>query len=228
MACLLSNKLLEFFPSNKTLETTIVRTNRFIEENLFDKDSGLYYITSERTGLPLKQYSLMSDAIRLWQRENSLHIVNGSISSAVSFGESIKVDLHLHNPGNVNYSIYIDGEEIKSFNTTSSESYVSINLNLKTDANIGYSEINIQLKILSGIMDERPSLRIKIGSDRRLPQGLVYLIALGILVGIVVVVRYPPRNLEELLSRLSAISAIEEDSGEQPTSESSPNQETSK
>jgi hypothetical protein len=228
LACLLSNKLLKFFPANKTLETTLVRTNRFIEENLFDKSSGLYYITSERTGLPLTQYTLMSDVIRLWQRENSLHIINGSMLSEVSFGEKIKIDLHLYNPDNLNYTIFIEGEEVKSLNFTSSDSHHTVYLNLKDDARIGYSDIQMHLKVLSGIIDQSDSLTIKIGSDRRLPQGLVYLIALGILVGIVIVVRYPPRNLEELLTRISAISAIEEDSGESSVSEPSPNKETSK
>ncbi|PWI47211.1 hypothetical protein CEE45_12990 [Candidatus Heimdallarchaeota archaeon B3_Heim] len=228
MACLLSSKLGKFFPSNKTIETTLVRTNRFIEENLLEKNTGLYYITSERSGLPLTQHSLMSDAVRLWQRGNSLHIVNGSISSEVSIGEKIKIDFHMYNPNDQNYTLYVVGDEIDPFNTTTTDSHLSNILNLKDNAKLGYFNVKVQIKILSGIVDQTTALNVRIGSDRRLPQGLVYLIALGILVGIVVVVRYPPRNLEELLARLSSISAIEEESGGSHEGQSLPNEETSK
>ncbi len=210
LACLLSSKLLKFFPTNETMKTTLVRTNRFIEENLRNKESGLYYITCERSGIPLMQHSFQTDALRFWQRVNSLHIINGSVRSEVSIGEQVKLDLYLQNSANLNYSIFITGDEIVPFNQTSSDSSLSLLLNLKSNAEIGYSEIDVSIKLLSGEIDQS-SFQIKIGSDRRLPQGLVYIIALGLLAGIVVVVRYPPKNLGEFLTRLTTISAVEEE-----------------
>jgi len=214
LACLLSSKLSRFFPTNETIKATLVRTNRFIEENLLNRDSGVYYITCERTGLPLSEHSLMSDTIRLFQRSNSLHIINGSISSKVSVGEKIKLDLHLSNQDNLNYTVFIEGSKIKPFNLTSTDSYLSIHLDLKDNVEIGFTDVIIKLKILSGTLDQQNSLEVQIGSDRRLPQGLVYLIALGLLVGIVIVVRYPPKKVEEFLVRLSSIGTVEEAKGE--------------
>lgn len=214
LACLLSSKLCKFYPTNETIKTTLVRTNRFIEENLLNENSGLYYITCERSGSPLIQHSLQTDTIRLWQRVNSLHIINGSISSEISIGDKIEIDLYLNNKENLNYSIFINGDEVESYNQTSTDSHLSLLLNLKSNAEIGYSDIDITIKVLSGTIDQ-DSVQIRIGSDRRLPQGLVYLIALGLLAGIVVVVRYPPKNIGEILTRLSTISAVEEEADTQ-------------
>ena len=114
------------------------------------------------------------------------------------------------NVDNLNYTLLIEGEEIETFNQTSSDSHLSLLLDLKDNAEIGYSNLNIQIRVLSGIIDYQDSIDIRIGSDRRLPQGLVYLVAVGILVGIVVIIRYPPKYLVEVLTRITSISVIDE------------------
>jgi len=109
----------------------------------------------------------------------------------------------------------VTGDEINSFNMTTQEFDINLEIPLKKNAEIGLTTINIEIRIMNEIIDESPSIEITIGSDRRLPQGLVYLIALGILVVMVIIARYPPKALEDLLVRLSTISLSEEEKKEE-------------
>lgn len=212
LACLLASNLLQHFPSNISIMSNYVLTNRFIENLLSSNIQFKYHISCDRDGgNRLNRFTLESNLIRLWQRVNSLHLVNGSLPQRVSIGEKINIDLSLSNPHNLNYTVFVTGDEINSFNLSSQNSHLNLQIPLKKNAGIGYTTIKIEIKVMNEIIDKSSSIEITIGSDRRLPQGFVYLIALGILVIMVILARYPPKALEDLLIRLSTISLSEKE-----------------
>ncbi|MFX0181821.1 MAG: hypothetical protein ACFE95_01965 [Candidatus Hodarchaeota archaeon] len=211
LACLLASKLARYIPANDTIESVYVLSNLFIEKYLQSSDELKYYISCDRDGDPLSLVTLESNIIRLWQRTNSLHIINGTIPESVSIGEKIQLELNVANPSNLTYNITVNGDQIEPYNQTTSDSHVSITLSLKKNAEIGETSIFVNFRVLNEIVDKSGSISMRIGSDRRLPQGLVYIVALGILVAMVVVARYPPKSLEDFLARLSSLSLSEEE-----------------
>jgi hypothetical protein len=226
LACLLASKLAQYFPANDTIESVYVLSNLFIEKHLQSIDTFNYFISCDRDGDPLTLLTLYSNIMRLWQRANSLHINNGKTPQFVSIGEEIKLELEVANPSNLTYDLTVTGDEIDPYNQTISGTNVTITLSLRRNARIGDSSISVTLKVLNEIIDESGPISITIGSDRRWPQGLVYIIALGILVAMAVIARYPPKSLEEFLARLSSLSLSEEEQQEiigteEPTEESS-------
>ena len=155
--------------------------------------------------------------MRLWQRSNTLHLINGTYVKEVSIGEKIQIDLFLDNPDNLTYEVTVKGDEIDTFSLNSSRTQISLPIKLKKNAEIGSSEIEVEIKVSNELIDTSDSLSIEIGSGRQPPQSLVYLVALGILVGMVIIARYPPKGLEDLISRLASIGVTEE---EPPTEDS--------
>ncbi|MFX0122562.1 MAG: hypothetical protein ACFFAE_02935 [Candidatus Hodarchaeota archaeon] len=199
LACLLASRLCRYFPTNSTIKSIYVLSNIFMEQYLKQVGTFTYYISCSTDGYPLTTpITLESNLIRLWQRINTLHIIDGTYSSSVSIGEKIQIDLNLANPDNITYGVMISGDEIDPYNLTTSESNPSLTVSLRKNANIGRTEINIGIQVLNKTIDKTESLSLLIGSDRRLPQGLVYLVALGILACMVIIARYPPQNLEDL------------------------------
>lgn len=219
LACLLASRLCRYYPTNEAIKSIYVLSNSYIDQYLQASDKFQYYISCDSDGDPLlTPLTLESNLLRLWQRSNTLHIINGSYVDQVSIGEKIQIDLNLDNPDNLTYEVTVTGDEIDTFTLNSSETQISLPIQLKKNAEIGSSEIEIEIKVSNELIDTSDSLSIKIGSDRRLPQGLIYLVALGILVGMVVIARYPPKGLEDLISRLASIGVTEED---QPPSDDS-------
>ena len=219
LGCLLASRLSKNFPNNASFKSVYVLTNNIIEEYLYSSGKSMYYISCDRDGDPLELHSLDSNLIRLWQRVNSLHIINGTYPQKVSIGgDKIQIILNLDNPDNFNFTIEVKGEEIDPFNKTTSDTQVTLQIPLKRNADIGPTSIHVKIKVLKNTIDTSDSLSITIGSDRRLPQGLVYLVALGILVCIVVIARYPPKNLEEFLARLASIGITEKEPPESDNS----------
>ncbi|MFX0172816.1 MAG: hypothetical protein ACFE9L_12940 [Candidatus Hodarchaeota archaeon] len=214
LACLLASKLAQFFPANDTIESIYVLTNLFIEKYLQSEDKFNYFISCDRDGDPLALVTLYSNIMRLWQQANSLHIINGTTPQFVSIGEEIKLKLNVVNPSNLAYNLTVTGDEIDSYNQTTSDTHITVTLSLRRNARIGGSSIFVNLKLFNEIIDESGPISITIGSDRRWPQGLVYIIALGILVAMAVIARYPPKSLEEFLARLSSLSLSEEEQQE--------------
>ncbi|MFX0016349.1 MAG: hypothetical protein ACFE98_17285 [Candidatus Hermodarchaeota archaeon] len=213
LACLLASRLCRYFPTNEAMKSIYILSDTFIDRYLKSSDEFKYFISCDRDGDPLsKPLTLDSNLIRLWQRSNTLHIVNGTYIDKVSIGEKIQIDLSLANPDNITYQILVTGDEIIPFNLTTSDSDLSVLITLKNNARIGNTHININVKVLNKQIDKTNPLLLKIGSDRRLPQGLVYLVALGILVCLVVLARYPPKNIEDILARLASIGVSEEPS----------------
>lgn len=218
LACFLSSRLLRYFPTNTTIKSIYVLSNIFMEQYLKNTDTYSYYISCSTDGNPLlTPFTLESNLIRLWQRINTLHLIDGTYSSSVSIGENVQIDLNLANPDNLTYGIIITGDEIEPYNLTTSESNPSPTISLRKNAEIGKTEINIDIQVLNKTTDKVDSLSLQIGSDRRIPQGLVYLVALGILVCMVVIARYPPKELEEFISRLASIGVTEEQPSEDST-----------
>ncbi|MHA2245976.1 MAG: hypothetical protein ACXADY_13520 [Candidatus Hodarchaeales archaeon] len=209
LVCLLASRLNKYIPNDASFKSIYVHTNNKIEEFLYSSAKSMYYVSCDRDGDPLELHSLDSNLIRLWQRANSLHIINGTYPHEVSIGNKIQIILNLDNPDNFNYTIEVKGEEIDTFNITKSDTQVTLQIPLKRNADIGSTSIYVKIKVSEFIIDKSDSLSIIIGSDRRLPQGLVYLVALGILVCMVVIARYPPKNLEDLLARLASIGISE-------------------
>ena len=92
-------------------------------------------------------------------------------------------------------------------------------VSLKKNAEIGRTTIRITIKVLNKAIDRVDHLSLQIGSDRRLPQGLIYLVALGILVCMLIIARYPPPNLEDIITRLSSF-GMETETSSDDSSES--------
>jgi hypothetical protein len=211
LASLLSSRLCRYFPTNSSILSIYVLSNIYIEQYHKQVGTSNYYISCSTDGFPLTTpFTLESNLIRLWQRINSLHLINGTYDSSVSIGEKIPIVLNTANPDNLTYEIIVYGEEIEPYNLTTSESNPSIMVSLKKNAEIGKTTIYIAIKVLNKTMD-RTDFSLQIGSDRRLPQGLVYLVALGILVCMVIIARYPPHNLEDLFTRLTSIGMEDEE-----------------
>ncbi len=221
LGCLLASRLSKYFPNNASFKSIYVLTNNITEKFLYSSGKSMYYISCDRDGDPLELHSLESNLIRLWQRVNSLHIINGTYPQEVSIGDKIQIILNLDNPDNFNFIIEVKGEEIEPFNITTSDTQVILQIPLKRNADIGPTSIHVKIKVLKNTIDISDSLSITIGSDRRLPQGLVYIVALGILVFLVVIARYPPKELEELIKRLASIGVTEEQPSDDSTSDDS-------
>lgn len=211
LASLLSSRLCRFFPTNATIKSIYVLSNAYIEQYLKQAGAFTYYISCSTDGYPLTNpFTLESNLIRLWQRINTLHLINGTYTSSVSIGEKIQIDLNLANPDNITYGVIVTGEKIEPYNLTTSEPNPSLMVSLRKNAEIGRTNINIKIQVLNKSIDKTDSLSLVIGSDRRLPQGLVYLVVLGILACMVIIARYPPQNLEDLFTRLTSIGIEEE------------------
>ncbi|UCG01393.1 MAG: hypothetical protein JSW11_17460 [Candidatus Heimdallarchaeota archaeon] len=211
LACLLSSRLCRYFPENSTIKSIFVLSNVYMEQYLKQAGVFTYYISCSTDGNPLTNpFTLESNLIRLWQRINTIHVINGSYSSSVSIGEKIQIDLNLANPDNITYEVIVTGEEIEPYNLTTTDSNPTLLVSLRKNAKIGKTEIKIKVQVLNKNIDKTDSLPLVIGSDRKLPQGLVYLVALGILACMVIIARYPPRNLEDLFTRLTSIGIAEE------------------
>ncbi|MFX1283588.1 MAG: hypothetical protein ACFFB5_08030 [Promethearchaeota archaeon] len=219
LACFLSSRLCRYFPTNITMKSIYVLSNIFMEQYLKKSNTYSYYISCSTDGNPLlSPFTLESNLIRLWQRINTLHIIDGTYSSSVSIGEKVQIDLSLANPDNLTYGIIVTGDEIEPFNLTTSESNPFLMISLRKNAEIGHTEININIQVLNKTIERVDSLSLQIGSDRRIPQGLIYIVALGILVCMVIIARYPPKELEEFISRLASIGVTEEPSSDDSTS----------
>ena len=212
LACLLTSKLLRYFPTNQTIKSVYVLSNQFIENYLTSTYPLIYHISCDRDGgNKLSQLTLESNLMRLWQRVNSLHLVAGSVSKEVSLGSKIPITLKIHNPDNLTYTLIVIGEHTEDFNITTTNEQYTVEVPLKNNAEVGYTDIDLEIRVSDGIIDRTDSISIKIGSDRRLPQGLMYIVAIGVLSAIVLLVRYPPKNLEEFLVKLTSVSLSEKD-----------------
>ncbi|MFX0211360.1 MAG: hypothetical protein ACFFDT_35600, partial [Candidatus Hodarchaeota archaeon] len=138
LAALLSSRLCRYFPTNSSILSIYVLSNSYMEQYHKQVGSSNYYISCSTDGYPLTSpFTLESNLIRLWQRINSLHLINGTYSSSVSIGEKIPIILNMANPDNLTYEILVNGEEIEPFNLTTSESNPSIMVSLKKNAEIG-------------------------------------------------------------------------------------------
>ena len=205
LACLLASKLIRYFPNDEAVRSIYVLVDKFIENNLAFTNS-LYSVSCNRDGSSrASDITLQSNLMRLWQRSNSLHLISGNSPRRVSIGEKVVLDLVISNPAGLNYTVFVDGYEIESYNQTSSESYFTLEVPLKSNAEIGYTTFDIEIKVSNVKIDEVENVQLQIGSDRRLPPGLVYVLAISVLAVLVVLARYPPKNLEELLKKLSSI-----------------------
>jgi hypothetical protein len=205
LACLLASKLLRYYPTNSTIKSIYVLADRFIEKNLASSNS-LYHVSCNRDGsTKLGTITLQSNLMRLWQRSNSLHLISGNSQEHVSIGEKVVLDLIISNPDDLNYTIFVDGYEIESMNQTTSESHITLEIPLKSNAEIGYTNFDLEIRVSNIKIDGSENIHLQIGSDRRLPPGLVYVLAISILAVLVVLARYPPKNLEDLLKQLSSI-----------------------
>jgi hypothetical protein len=205
LACLLASKLLRYYPTNSTIKSIYVLTDRFIDNNLASSNS-LYYVSCNRDGSnKVGTITLQSNLMRLWQRSNSLHLISGNSQERVSIGEKVVLDLVINNPDDLNYTVFVDGYEIESMNQTTSESHITLEIPLKSNAEIGYTDFDIEIRVSNIKIDGSENIHLQIGSDRRLPPGLVYVLAISILAVLVILARYPPKNLENLLKQLSSI-----------------------
>ena len=63
----------------------------------------------------------------------------------------------------------------------------------------------MEIRVSNVDIDGSRNIHLQIGSDRRLPPGLVYVVAICVIAVIVVLARYPPKNLEEFLERISSV-----------------------
>ena len=205
LACLLASKLLRYYPTNSTIKSIYVLADRFIEKNLVSSNS-LYHVSCNRDGSnKLGTITLQSNLMRLWQRSNSLHLISGNSQEQVSIGEKVVLDLIISNPDDLNYTIFVDGYEIESMNQTTSESHITLEIPLKSNAEIGSTNFDLEIRVSNIKIDGSENIHLQIGSDRRLPPGLVYVLAISILAVLVALARYPPKNLEDLLKQLSSI-----------------------
>jgi hypothetical protein len=207
LACLLASKLLQYYPTNSTIKSIYVLADQFIERNLaYIPSDSLYYVSCNRDGSnKVGTITLQSNLMRLWQRSNSLHLISGISQERVSIGEKVTLDLVINNPDNLNYTIFVDGYEIESMNQTTSESHISLEIPLKSNAEVGSTNYDLEIRVSNIKIDGSENIHLQIGSDRRLPPGLVYVLAISILAVLVILARYPPKNLEDLLKQLSSI-----------------------
>ncbi len=220
MACLLASKLLRYFPNNETMRSIYVLADQFVEKYLASTNS-LYFVSCNRDGSSkISDITLQSNLMRLWQRSSSLHLISGNSPRQVSIGEKVVLDLVISNPDELNYTVFVDGYKIESFNQTTSENHVTLELPLKSNAEIGYTSFDIEIKVSNVVIDGVEDIQLQIGSDRRLPPGLVYVLAISVLAVLVVLARYPPKNLEEFLKKLSSIDLSSDE--EQEEIETSP------
>ncbi|MCK4848100.1 MAG: hypothetical protein KAT16_03670 [Candidatus Heimdallarchaeota archaeon] len=215
MACLLASKLLRYYPNDDTIKSIYVLVDQFIEKYLTSSLNSLYHVSCNRDGSnKLNIISLESNLMRLWQRSNSLHLVIGNSFQQVSIGEKVVLDLSVSNPDNISYTVFVNGKHIESINQTTSESQLTLEIPLKNNAVIGYSTYDVEIRVSNVKIDGSENIQLQIGSDRRLPPGLVYFVAIGILGVLVVLARYPPKNIEEFLNQISSIglsSDVEQD-----------------
>jgi len=219
LACVLTTWLLKYYPTDLILRSIYVRSNSFIDQYLMFNNQ-LFYLSGDRDGDPLQVTSLLGNVIRLWQRHNSLHIIKGILPTQVSIGDKLEVELKIANPGNLNYTLYISGDDLIPYNITTSDNTLDLQLSLKPTAQVGRTSVQLTLKVLQTTIDATGSIYYTIGSDRRLPQGIVYIIAIGILLGVVVITRYPPKRITDLLGKMSSIGIEEE--GETPDTTGEP------
>jgi hypothetical protein len=206
LACLLASKLLRYYPTDEAIKSIYVLADQFIEKYLTSTSKSLYHVSCNRDGSnKLSIINLESNLIRLWQRSNSLHLISGSSPQQVSIGEKVFLNLSINNPDNLTYTVFINGNEIKPVNQTTSESLVTLEIPLKSNADIGYTTYSVEIRVSNVKIDGSGNIQLQIGSDRRLPPGLVYVLAISAIAVIVVLARYPPRNLEEFLVKISTI-----------------------
>ncbi len=212
MACLLASNLLRYYPDDDAIKSIYILVNQFIEKHLTSTFNSLYHVSCNRDGSnKLSIINLDSNLIRLWQLSNSLHLVSGNAFQQVSIGEKLIIDLFVSNPDNLNYSVFIYGSEIESTNQTSSESHLTLEIALKNNAEIGYTTYDIEIRVSNVKIDGSENIHLQIGSDRRLPPGLVYVLAISVIAVIVVLARYPPKNLEEFLEKIASIGLSSDD-----------------
>ncbi len=227
LACLLASKLLRYYPAADTIKSIYVLVDQFIEKHLISSSNSLYHVSCNRDGSnKLDLITLESNLIRLWQRSNSLHLINGDSLQQVSIGEKVVINLRISNPDNLSYTVFVTGNEIESINQTTFEGQLTLEIPLKNNAEIGFTTFNVEIRVSNVNLDVSENIQLQIGSDRRLPPGLVYVLAIGVIAVIVVLARYPPKNLEEFLEQISSFGLSSNDEQEETERDTSNNKKT--